>query len=434
MCLSEVFCEKKKEISMVNSYHRLKFDWRAARVACCVLLSIFVFHGISVQAADKAWAMHTIDRCCKGADGVRLGDFNGDKLPDIVTGWEESGITRMYINPGYKKVKSPWPGVTIGVTSKVEDAVFVDLDGNGVLDVVSSSEGGTRKLFVNWASDGEEKYLDAGSWLTEFIPESNSVQGWMFCVATQLDGKNGVDLIAGGKGKGEGVLGWFESPKDPHILADFKFHVISKIGWTMSIILSDMDGDGDDDVVVSDRTGPLRGCRWLENPDPGAEQLGRWKNHFIVRDKTDVMFMTIGDLDGDGFEDVVCAAGHKIVLARRLDSSGLNWKKSEIKVPIIAGSSKAVAVGDIDSSDGNEIVFTCENAGGKIGIGYFSYEDRTQGDKWILHDISGRKFGDKYDRVELIDLDGDGDLDVLTCEEDQDKDGLGVIWYENPQR
>ena len=29
----------------------------------------------------------------------------------------------------------------------------------------------------------------------------------------------------------------------------------------------------------------------------------------------------------------------------------------------------------------------------------------------------------------MIDLDGDNDLDVLTCEE---RHNLGVIWYENP--
>ena len=46
-------------------------------------------------------------------------------------------------------------------------------------------------------------------------------------------------------------------------------------------------------------------------------------------------------------------------------------------------------------------------------------------------DISGTIEGVKFDRIETIDLDGDGDLDVLTCEE---RDNLGVIWYENPLR
>lgn len=50
--------------------------------------------------------------------------------------------------------------------------------------------------------------------------------------------------------------------------------------------------------------------------------------------------------------------------------------------------------------------------------------------EWMPHEISGAP-GTKYDLVQLIDLDGDGDLDVLTCEE---VENLGVIWYDNPAR
>ncbi|KPK47729.1 MAG: hypothetical protein AMK72_08020, partial [Planctomycetes bacterium SM23_25] len=50
--------------------------------------------------------------------------------------------------------------------------------------------------------------------------------------------------------------------------------------------------------------------------------------------------------------------------------------------------------------------------------------------EWDAHDISGPE-GVKYDLVELVDLDADGDLDVLTCEESAN---LGLIWYENPTR
>ena len=37
--------------------------------------------------------------------------------------------------------------------------------------------------------------------------------------------------------------------------------------------------------------------------------------------------------------------------------------------------------------------------------------------------------GVKFDRIELLDLDADGDLDIITCEESHQ---LGVFWYENP--
>ena len=46
------------------------------------------------------WARHVIDASEKGADGVRLADVNGDGLPDIATGWEQSGVVKAYLHPG----------------------------------------------------------------------------------------------------------------------------------------------------------------------------------------------------------------------------------------------------------------------------------------------------------------------------------------------
>ena len=55
--------------------------------------------------------------------------------------------------------------------------------------------------------------------------------------------------------------------------------------------------------------------------------------------------------------------------------------------------------------------------------------------------ISGPE-GFIFDVIELIDLDGDGDLDVVTIEQNDPEYGrqkikgleLGVVWYENPAR
>ena len=56
------------------------------------------------------------------------------------------------------------------------------------------------------------------------------------------------------------------------------------------------------------------------------------------------------------------------------------------------------------------------------------------GDTWNAHPISAP--GSKFDRMELLDLDADGDLDVITCEENAGPDsrGLGLVWFENPSR
>ena len=106
-----------------------------------------------------------------------------------------------------------------------------------------------------------------------------------------------------------------------------------------------------------------------------------------------------------------------------LDSGGgwLSW----------LGLGKAVAAGDIDLDGKLDIVFSCGMAKeDKHGVMWIAYDQRPTESRWTGHTISG-PLGVKFDLVKLIDLDGDGDLDVLTCEE---VDNLGVFWYENPTR
>jgi len=216
---------------------------------------------------EAPWKCHVIDDTSRGADGAKLADVNGDGLMDITTGWEEGGVTRVYLNPGPAQAKEKWPSVTTGKTPSVEDAAFVDLDADGAVDVVSSCEGGSQSMFVQWAPKNRNEYLDESKWQSEVIPISKELTRWMFCIPMQVDKKYGVDLIAGSK-EPNAQIGWFETPKDPRDLKAYKWHTISPAGWIMSLRAEDMDGDGDFDILTSDRKGDMRGCRWLENPGP----------------------------------------------------------------------------------------------------------------------------------------------------------------------
>ena len=118
----------------------------------CISVSLLPEHAESQTVAGRSpWKCHIIDGTSRGADGVKLADVNRDGLMDITTGWEETGLTRVYLNPGPTKAKSKWPFVTTGETRSVEDAVFVDLDEDGSVDVVSCCEGNTQSVFVQWA-------------------------------------------------------------------------------------------------------------------------------------------------------------------------------------------------------------------------------------------------------------------------------------------
>ena len=160
------------------------------------------------------WKRHTIDASSRGADGVRLADVNGDGRLDITTGWEEGGRVRVYLNPGPARAKEPWPAVTAGEAGSVEDAVFVDLDSDGATDVVSCCEGDVRTMFVHWAPKDPTRYLDPAAWRTEAIPASRGAMQWMFSLPLQVDGRNGIDLFAGGKNEGARI-GWWRRRRIP---------------------------------------------------------------------------------------------------------------------------------------------------------------------------------------------------------------------------
>jgi len=383
------------------------------------------------------WPRHVIDASHSGADGVRLADTNNDGLLDIATGWEETGYTKVYLHPGHEHVRQTWPSVIVGSTPDVEDAVFADINNDGAVDVISSTEGNSRKIFINWAPENLEDYLDSATWTSEVLPSSDGLMQWMFAVPMQVDGRNGLDIVAGAKGT-KAKIGWFQSPGNPRILSDWTWNPIGPAGWIMSLITRDMDNDGDLDIITSDRmSGVLKGVRWLENPGQGPDQKQEWSNHFMGAWNREVMFMEMGDLDGDGLVDALVTeyTNQKILYLRRLDKTGLKWEEYEIEIPDNSGRAKAVRIGDIDGNGKPDIVHTANTLGveSKVGIIWGSAKNQATDPIWEWHHISGPE-GYKFDRIELLDMDGDGDLDVLTCEENYgaDSKGLGVLWYENP--
>ena len=127
------------------------------------------------------------------------------------------------------------------------------------------------------------------------------------------------------------------------------------------------------------------------------------------------MHNTIADLDGDGLEDILVAVkGGAIRYHRRVSQSPLKWETHTIEMPPNAGGGKAVQVADIDLDGQLDLVVACEHADkGKIGTFWLSYNRNPTESRWAATSISGPD-GFINDLIQLIDLDDDGDLDVVT--------------------
>ncbi|MEX2216020.1 MAG: VCBS repeat-containing protein [Phycisphaeraceae bacterium] len=399
-------------------------------VGGAVVLFALGVAALPVLSADAPWKRHAIDNSSRGADGVRLADANGDGLLDITTGWEEGGVIRVYLNPGPAKAKEKWPRVTVGEVKSPEDAVFVDLDGDGAMDVISSCEGNTKMMYVHWAPKEKAKYLDAKAWTTEPIPATQG-QMWMYCLPMQVDGKGGIDLIVSSKG-GNACVGWLEAPENPRDLKAWKLHRIRDAGWIMSLIATDMDGDGEDDILFSDRKGKASGVYWLKLKDRAkATQASAWKEHTIGAVGKEVMFIARdGFLSKDKLEVVAVTKPNVAHCFQAAGGADGHWQETKIECETKRfGNVKAVRAADLTGSGQAQLIMTCEGAEREKSGVYLVIPPRPFADEpYRFIDIAGPE-GVKYDRIELIDLDGDGDLDILTCEE---RDNLGVIWYENP--
>lgn len=387
-----------------------------------------------INNSSSEWVVHVLADMGGGPDGVRFYDVNQDGLQDIVTAFESSGNITLFLNPGLDNVKQEWPYVIVGNVPRGEDAFALDLDNDGAVDIVSSHEGDTLGVYVHW---GVEDNIQ--SWSTERI-QSSQGRAWMYAISMDVNEDGHTDIVAGSKDdfynerNAVGIIGWFESPaENKRDLNNWVFHAIDHVGWTMSIIPYDVDHDGDLDLVLTDRNADEahQGVRWLENP--GNNWENEWNSYFIDGlSGTRPVFMAISNVDqikGDEYIVPLESRG-KIVIVRNIskDTGFPEFQPFEIQFDFANGygTLKGVELADIDLDGTSDIIVAFE--GGKVGIGWLSFEDDPYNGSWEWRDIHVSE-GGKFDQVLLYDMDGDGDLDIITTEELVEK---GVFWYENP--
>ena len=208
-------------------------------------------HPISVPSAPGK----EIPGTQKFSHGLGVGDMNGDGRPDVIctAGWWEQ--------PKEDNGQA-WEFHPAKLGAACADMHAYDLDGDGKMDVVSSS---AHNFGIWWhqqrvGKDGKPVFVEQVLF-KDLLSQTHALH----CV--DLNGDGLKDLVTGRRWWAHGAKGdpgsdqpavvyWFEAKKGSDGMISFTPHLIdddSGIGTQFSVI--DLNGDGLLDIVVSNKKG-----------------------------------------------------------------------------------------------------------------------------------------------------------------------------------
>ncbi len=223
-----------------------------------------------------------------------------------------------------------------------------------------------------------------------------------------LDKDGDLDWITGCSG---GDVWWFEY-RGPD---DWVRHAIGGgAGTDVGGTAFDVDGDGWIDQVS--------GSTWFRNSgEPGEKGFAKYSNGAIERSHDNVA----ADVDGDGRLDVVSMSDKSAVYWYRIPSDATKKWEGHLIGPSVHGGLAPRGVGDLDGDGDVDVVRS---------TGWFENADG-RGGKWSWRaNVDGGHDGKYKDttRSWIVDLDRDGDNDVVLCDTDRGGNDTGrVHWFEN---
>ena len=237
------------------------------------------------------------------SNGDYLYDVNDDGWLDVIAGSFLPTEVRWYENPGRQGLRlgQQWSGHLLVDTgnSANEGQLLQDLDGDGRPEWIVNSWKNDVPMVV-W------RMVDAASPVAGPRPEGDAAVRMVRHQLGRLG--NGHGLAVGdlsGDARPDVLVGqgWYEQPESDPWGQPWTFHAAWDLHSSLPMIVTDLDGDGDSDLIFGN--GHDYGLYWWRNNgrDSGGEI--RWEEHLIDRSFSQPHALAWVDLDADGQEELI---------------------------------------------------------------------------------------------------------------------------------